>query len=108
MHQQYPHCLTEIDERATACRACGAQSGILRPGWSSDRWKRTARFMFILAAIPGILGLLLAYSVAPYSSNTWHDGAMALLLISPVVAWFGILGLVMHYAIPRFRETWFR
>jgi peptidoglycan/LPS O-acetylase OafA/YrhL len=102
MPQQCPHCLTEIDEHATTSRACGAQRGILLPGWSSDRWKRTDRFMFILAAIPGILSLLLAYSVATYRSNTWHDGAMALLLISPVIAWFGILSLAMHYAIPRF------
>lgn len=108
MSQHCPHCRTEIDDLATTCPACGAQKGILRPGWSVARWRQAANVMFGFAAVPFVLGLFFAHFVANYGSNTWRDGAMGFLLLTPFMAFFGSVGLVMRFIVPRMREGWFR
>lgn len=109
MPQQCPHCMTEIHAEATTCPSCGAQRGILKPGWSAERWQGAACVMFIGAGVAAVIGIALGYSVASSSWQAgWRDGLFGFLLLSPFMLFFGIAGLVMHRLIPRMREGWFR
>lgn len=108
MAQRCPHCMTEMNSLATTCPACGAQKGIVRPGWSGADWRRAANFMFCVGAIPFAAGLWLGNAVANNGGNTWQHGFVAFLLASPFFGFFLIAGLVMRYAIPRLKESWFR
>ncbi len=109
MPHQCQHCMSEIHAEATTCPSCGAQRGILRPGWPAERWQRAARVMFIAAGIAALIGLALGYSAATSSWQVnWGVGLFMFMLLSPFMLFFGITGLVMHRFIPRMQESWFR
>lgn len=109
MPQQCTHCMSEIHADATTCPSCGAQRGILRPGWSAEKWRGAAHVMFMAAGIATLIGLALAIYVV---NDSWQmglgHGLFIFMLFSPFMLFFGIAGLVMHRFIPRMQESWFR
>lgn len=107
MPQQCPHCMTEIHENASTCPACGAFRGVW--GRSAESWRRTSNFLLGLTAFICFVGLALGTWVASADDRTtWFDGMIAFLLLSPFMLFFGGIGLVMRYVIPRMRESWYR
>lgn len=106
MPQQCPHCLTDIHHYASTCPACGAIRGVW--GRSVDSWQRTSTFLLGLAAVFFVLGIAFGAWIASDYSTTWFDGIIGFLLLSPVMLFFAIVGLVMRYLIPKLRERWYR
>lgn len=107
MPHQCPHCMTEIHAEATTCPACGAFRGVW--GRPVENWRKTSTFLLGLAAVIAVLGLALGTWIASADERTtFFDGMIAFLLLSPFMLFFGSIGMVMRYVIPRKQESWYR
>lgn len=93
-----PHCMTDLHAEATTCAACGAQKGILAPGWTADRYALRSWPLVIIAGMLGF-GVLIVAAMG--------SGIGALLLSIPTVFVAG-LAWAARYLIPKLPEKWYR
>lgn len=106
MPQQCPHCMTEIHEDASICPACGAMRGVW--GRTAESWRRASNFLLGFAAFLTFAGIVFGTWIASDYATTWSDGLIGFLILSPIMLFFGGIGLFMRYVIPRMRESWYR
>lgn len=99
--------MTEVHADATTCPACSAFRGV----WDRpvESWRKTSVFLLGLAAVIAFLGLALGTWIASADERTnFFDGMIAFLLLPHFMLFFGSIGVVMRYVIPRMQEGWYR